>query len=91
MENAKICQSCEMTMTAPEHFGTNADGSKNEEYCCYCWENGQFADWCKDMTLEEMVENNIKFVIEFGKAKTEDEARTMLRESTPKLRRWAGV
>lgn len=89
MENMKICQSCGMPMSKPEEFGTNADGSKNEEYCCYCWVNGAFDGWCKDMTLEEMIENGIRFVIEAKAAETENEARAMLKESIPKLKRWA--
>jgi hypothetical protein len=87
----KICQSCGMTMAGPDKFGTNADGSKNEEYCCYCWEVGKFADWCKDMSLDQMIENNIRFVLEGGAAKTEDEARSILKKSIPKLRRWAAA
>jgi len=33
----KICQSCAMPMNKEEDFGTNADGSKNEEYCTHCF------------------------------------------------------
>jgi hypothetical protein len=32
-ENQKFCQSCAMPMT-DELFGTNADGSKNEDTAC---------------------------------------------------------
>ena len=31
----KFCQSCGMQMTAAEQFGSNADGTPNEEYCSY--------------------------------------------------------
>ena len=34
-ENQKFCQSCAMPLT-DELFATNADGSKNEDYCMYC-------------------------------------------------------
>ena len=91
MENLKYCQSCGMAMPDPEKFGTNADGSKYDEYCCFCWENGEFADWCRDMTLDQMIENNIRFVLEGGKVKTEDAAHSLLKESMPKLRRWAAT
>ena len=36
MEKMKFCQSCGMPLT-DEVLGTNADGSKNEEYCMYCY------------------------------------------------------
>ena len=39
-ENQKFCQSCAMPMT-DEQFGTNADGSKNEDYCIYCFKDGE--------------------------------------------------
>ncbi len=31
----QFCQSCAMPMQNPDDFGTNADGSKNNEYCSY--------------------------------------------------------
>ena len=37
----KFCQSCGMPLT-PEILGTNADGSKNEEYCINCYKDGAF-------------------------------------------------
>ncbi len=39
----KFCQSCGMPMDKdPQHGGTNNDGSKNEKYCSYCYQNGDF-------------------------------------------------
>jgi len=32
----KFCQSCGMPLN-PEVLGTEKDGSKNEEYCTYCY------------------------------------------------------
>ena len=51
---ATFCQSCAMPLQKPEDFGTNADGSKNKEYCQYCYQNGQFV--APDITMEEMIE-----------------------------------
>jgi hypothetical protein len=36
VQDAPICQSCEMPMTKPGDFGLDADGSKNGDYCCHC-------------------------------------------------------
>ena len=33
----KFCQSCGMPLQAEDQWGMNADGSLNEEYCCYCY------------------------------------------------------
>lgn len=81
----KICQSCGMPMTEEAHFGKNADGSKNEEYCCYCYPNGSFG---KDETMEEMIECCVPFMVQDGTCKTEDEARKMLTQYLPTLKRW---
>ena len=47
----KFCQSCGMPLTN-EVLGTNADGSKNEEYCMYCYKDGKFL---QDCTMDEMM------------------------------------
>ncbi|HRG33276.1 MAG TPA: zinc ribbon domain-containing protein [Saprospiraceae bacterium] len=44
----KNCQSCGMPLKkSPNGGGTNSDGSINQMYCAYCYENGQFKqpDW----------------------------------------------
>jgi len=46
------CQSCGMPMARPENFGTNADGSRNEDYCAYCFQAGELT--APNMTLEQM-------------------------------------
>ena len=38
----KFCQSCGMPLQAEDQWGMNADGSLNEEYCCYCYQKGAF-------------------------------------------------
>ena len=59
----KICQSCAMPIDEST-FGTEADGSKNQEYCHYCYANGQFT---KECTMDEMIELNLNYLDEgFG-------------------------
>ncbi len=60
----KECQSCTLPLgkddNGPvENFGTNADGSKNEEYCMYCFQNGKFVD--PDTTKEMMTDKLTDF------------------------------
>ena len=39
----KFCESCGMPMDKDtQKGGTNADGSKNENYCSYCYQSGEF-------------------------------------------------
>ena len=85
MENVKICQSCGMPMQEEEQFGTNADGTKNEKYCCYCFKDGSFVG---ESTMEEMVKFCAKFEVEGGRAKNLEEAEKMLMEYFPTLERW---
>ena len=84
-ENQKFCQSCAMPMTE-ELFGTNADGSKNEDYCMYCFKDGEFTS---DMTMEEMMNFCIEKMVEVHPEIDRDEASKMMNEVFPQLKRWA--
>ena len=42
-----------MPLTDPELEGTEKDGSKSEEYCKYCYQNGSFTN--PGISLEEMI------------------------------------
>ena len=44
----KFCQSCGMPLTE-DILGTNADGSKNEDYCMYCYKDGKFLQECRSL------------------------------------------
>ncbi len=79
-----ICQSCGMPLRKEEDFGTNADGSKNNEYCFHCFQNGKFLD--EGITLQEKIDKNVKFAVQMGMS--EDEARKMASNVLPKLKRW---
>lgn len=86
MEDKKFCQSCGMPMEKTEDFGTNNDGGRNEEYCCYCYMEGKFTD---DMTMEDMIQFNLKFNEENGNPfGTREEARKMMESWFPTLKRW---
>ena len=94
----KFCQSCGMPLT-DDVLGTNADGSKNEEYCMYCYKDGAFTG---DFTMEEMAEFCAQFfaeqsgkaerVDEFnkntGQSLTRDEYKQQLLKYFPNLKRW---
>ena len=84
----KICQCCAMPIDEST-FGTEADGSKNEEYCHYCYADGKFT---KDCTMDEMIEHNLKYLDEFNKDSevkySVEEARATMKEFFPQLKRW---
>ena len=85
---SKECQNCAMPMKKPEDYGIDKNGEYNEDYCCHCWSNGEFADWCKNITLDEMIENNIRFILGSEGAETEEKARSLSREYLSVLKRW---
>lgn len=49
-----ICQSCTMPIDNIADRGTEKDGSKNNEYCKYCYQDGNLIE--PDMTLAQMKE-----------------------------------
>lgn len=79
-----ICQSCGMPMVKPEDFGTNADGSPSNEYCRYCFQNGEFT---AKMEMPEYIGMQIKIAVE-KMGMPEGEARAMAESTIPNLKRW---
>jgi len=88
MGKIKFCQSCGMPLT-DEVLGTNADGSKNEDYCMYCYRDGKFLQEC---TMEEMIEHCAQFVNEVNKGLpqpiTKEEYIGQMKMYFPQLKRW---
>lgn len=83
MDNCGICQSCG---TPIKQFGTNADGSKNVDYCKYCYVNGEFTS---TLTLEEMIERVIQMKKKLGASEAEfADIRSKYYKSLSSLKRW---
>lgn len=78
-----------MPMTESAHFGTEKDSSPSQDYCVYCYKDGAFTS---DVTVEEMVETNLRYLDEFNKDSpmkfTEEEARKVLPGYLKSLKRW---
>ena len=83
--NLKICQSCAMPMESPEDFGTNHDGGRSAEYCCYCYESGRFRE--PDLTVDMMLERVAGFLVS-EMSFTEAAARAKMGAILPELKRW---
>ena len=88
MKEMKFCQSCGMPLTE-DVLGTNADGTKNEDYCMYCYQNGKFL---QDYTMEEMIEHCAQFVGAVNEGLenpiTKEEYIGMMKTYFPQLKRW---
>lgn len=89
---AGLCQSCGMALEHDSDKGTEQDGSKSEEFCAFCYQQGKFT---QDITMEEIIELNLRDLDEWNKVAglqlTEQEARIQLREFLPTLKRWRVV
>ena len=83
MENATICQSCSMPLENEEQFGTNAGGSRNGDYCIYCFKDGKFT---QDMSMSEYIEFSLQFSGEVGMS--EEQMRAYCQATLPTLKRW---
>lgn len=80
-----FCQSCGMPMDKEELFGLNSDGSKNEDYCTYCFKDGKFNS--PNETVEEMIETCVPYYAEAQNV-SKEEARKILTDIIPTLKRW---
>ena len=79
----KICQSCGMPMESEDVYGTEADGSVNEDYCRYCYSGGEFID---RVSMEEYIEMCSQFGAQAGM--TNEEMKAYCRKLFPTLKRW---
>ena len=78
-----FCQSCAMPMEKPGDFGSNADGSKNNEYCHFCFEKGRFTD--PDMTKEQMIRKVAGIMKQMNMPDSQIE---QVKAFVPMLKRW---
>lgn len=84
----KYCQSCGMPMKQdPQNGGTNADGSRNTEYCSYCYKDGAFsspeidtAQKMQEFCIGKMKEMGMPWIIAW-----------IFTRGIPKLKRWKKV
>jgi hypothetical protein len=83
-----ICQSCAMTLNEKKYYGTNSDGSQNEDYCIFCFKDGNFT---YEITMNEMVEKGIDFLNRFGYLKNnkQEDLKEKLNKVYSGLKRWS--
>ncbi|USG64834.1 zinc ribbon domain-containing protein [Brevibacillus ruminantium] len=87
MMNTVFCQSCSMPMNDAEILGTEQDGTKNQEYCKYCYQNGAFTQ--PGISMEQMIDICVPYLQEDGM--DEHTARHVLQKHLPLLKRWSST
>ena len=84
-----VCQSCGIPMVDDVLYGTNADSSKNSEYCIYCYKDGKFV---QDFTMDQMIDHCAQFIKEINKGLppsiTKEEYIGQMKMYFPHLKRW---
>ena len=78
------CQSCGIPFDKdPQHGGTNADGSKSNMYCSYCYKDGSFVN--PDLTADDMQAYATKKLQQYGIPAM---LANLLTKGIPTLERW---
>lgn len=72
-----------MPLTSEELLGKNKDGSINNDYCKYCYDNGEFL---QNVSMEEFVEMCSQFGEQAGM--TNEQMREYCLKVFPTLKRW---
>ena len=82
----KVCQSCGMPMgTTKELYGTEKDGSLSDEYCKFCYHNGEFIDDC---TMEQMMQVCVDLNVSYNEFLAPEDAKKLVEGFFPSLKRW---
>ncbi|MDY6989808.1 MAG: zinc ribbon domain-containing protein [Thermodesulfobacteriota bacterium] len=80
-----FCQSCAMPMEKPEMFGTLSHGSKSQQYCTYCFQEGAFTE--PDISMQEMIDKCVA-IMDQQNIMPKDQAQDLMAETIPFLKRW---
>ena len=86
INNNSVCQSCCMPIDNDELCGTEKDGKKNNDYCIWCYKNGEFTQ--SNSTLEMMIDISAKIWAEKDPNVNVEQARIQLKNKLPQLKRW---
>lgn len=80
-----FCHSCGMPLEKPEDFGNGVDGFRINDYCHYCFQNGTFTE--PTMTMQAMIEKCVGIMAQQG-IMPETQAKALMTDVIPKLKRW---
>jgi hypothetical protein len=73
-----------MPLHEEKNWGTNSDGTLTDEFCKFCFADGDFTN--PERTMEEQIEIGVKMSMKMWMP--EDKAREIANNSIPKLKRW---
>ena len=79
------CQCCSMPIPDPALHGTEADGSINDDYCKYCYQQGDFT--AKPVDMDEFIESTAQLEAD-ALGISREEAVSLMATLLPNLKRW---
>jgi hypothetical protein len=85
MPKGPFCQSCGMPLDEPEQFGTDAAGTRINDYCVYCYRDGCFTEPL--ITREQMIAKVADLLTRIEEI-PEEEAQGTAESLIPNLKRW---
>ena len=80
-----FCQSCGMPLQKPEDFGTRANGSRANDYCHFCFQNDAFTE--PNINMQDMIDKCVSVMVRQG-IMPEHQARALMTDTIPRLKRW---
>ena len=80
-----FCQSCGMPLEKPDDFGIGDSGFRVNDYCNYCFQNGVFTE--PSISMQEMINKCTGIMVQQG-IMPEGQAKALMAEVIPKLKRW---
>ncbi|MDD1676090.1 MAG: zinc ribbon domain-containing protein [Methanomicrobiales archaeon] len=80
-----LCQSCARPMIREEDFGTNADRTKNTDFCSTCYRDGRFTEhFLTPDDMRERITRQMIDTIGMPPSRADEITRSIL----PTLKRW---
>ena len=75
-----------MPLSQQELFGIEADGSKNQKYCAYCYNDGQFTQ--PNASLDQMIQISANGWSDQDPTVSLQQAKDQMSKILPHLERW---
>lgn len=80
-----FCQSCGMPLEKTRDFGTDLTGLRVNDYCHWCFSDGVFTE--PEISLPDMIDKCVGIMAK-KKIMPEVQARALIANVLPKLKRW---
>jgi hypothetical protein len=79
------CQSCGMPLEQPEDCGSARKGLRVNDFCHYCFQDGAFTE--PEISMQEMIDKCVRVMVR-EEIMPEPQARALMAEVIPRLKRW---